>query len=92
MTLFGGKPSADGGSKQLPATRQKVGESRAARGEETVRVIRSGVRNIVSEMKRVTWPSRDEWVSATVVVFGLVVVVSIWTFAISRLVERLFKF
>ncbi|MBC5807746.1 MAG: preprotein translocase subunit SecE [Candidatus Eremiobacter antarcticus] len=49
--------------------------------------MQAGLRAIASEMKRVTWPSRDEWVAATLVVIGLVVVVAVWTRFISYLVE-----
>jgi len=54
-----------------------------------MRSIRDGVRAIASEMRRVTWPSREEWISATIVVIGLVVVVAVWTVIISRIAEWL---
>jgi preprotein translocase SecE subunit len=38
------------------------------------------VRDLVSEMRRVTWPSRQEWVSATVLTIGLVVVIGLYTY------------
>ena len=31
------------------------------------------VRGVITELRRVTWPSRNEWVSATVLTLGLVV-------------------
>jgi preprotein translocase SecE subunit len=41
-------------------------------------------------MKRVTWPSREEWVSATMVVVGLVVIVALWTRFMSFIAELIF--
>jgi preprotein translocase SecE subunit len=32
-------------------------------------------------MKRVTWPSREEWVTATLLTLGLVVIVGLYTAA-----------
>jgi len=40
------------------------------------------VRQLIAEMKRVTWPSRDEWISATVLVVALVVVVGFFTWLV----------
>ena len=65
-----------------------------ARGEERERQWRrvvDGYRAIVSEMKRVTWPSRDEWVSATLITVALVVAVAIWTSVVSNLVQIIFR-
>ena len=36
---------------------------------------------VVTEMKRVTWPTREEWVTATLLTLGLVVVVGLYTAA-----------
>ena len=83
-----GKASSNGsGTKTEP--KSKVAESRSLDRERRLRNIQAGLRAIVSEMKRVTWPSREEWVSATMVVIGLVVVVALWTRLISFLVELL---
>jgi len=79
MTAPGNKTSGNG-TKPTAVARQQ-------RGEERLRAMRDSVRAIVSEMRRVTWPSREEWVSATLVVVGLVVVVAIWTVLISHLAE-----
>jgi preprotein translocase SecE subunit len=40
------------------------------------------VRGVVTELRRVTWPTRDEWVSATVLTVGLVVVIGFFTWAL----------
>ncbi len=45
-------------------------------------------RDLVAEMRRVTWPSRAEWVSATILTIGLVVVIGLYTY----LADQLFGF
>jgi len=37
---------------------------------------------IVSEMRRVTWPSREEWVAATILTVTLVVGVGVFTYLV----------
>ena len=81
-----GKTSSNGsGNKVEP--KSKAAESRSLDRQRQFRNIQAGFRAIVSEMKRVTWPNREEWVSATLVVIGLVVVVALWTRLISFIVE-----
>jgi preprotein translocase SecE subunit len=89
ITVPGAKPSNDGG-KAAPK-KDKVAEARMEDRERRFRALQSGLRAIVSEMKRVTWPSREEWVSATLVTVGLVVVVSIWTTLVGQIAEWIFK-
>ena len=79
------------GSGNRPEPKSKAAESRALAREKRWREMTAGFRAIVSEMKRVTWPSREEWVSATMVVVGLVLIVALWTFFISRIAELIFK-
>jgi preprotein translocase SecE subunit len=73
-----GKASANG-SGNKPEPKSKAAEGRALARERRWREFSAFFRSIISEMKRVTWPSRDEWVSATAVVVGLVIVVALWT-------------
>jgi preprotein translocase SecE subunit len=77
------------GKSGKPKDRDK--EVRAEQRERQWRRVVDGYRAIVSEMKRVTWPSRDEWVSATLITVGLVAVVAIWTSLISNLVQIIFR-
>lgn len=49
------------------------------------------VRGVIAEMRRVTWPTRDEWVSATVLTIGLVVGVGLFTFVLDQLFGALFS-
>ena len=46
--------------------------------------------SVVAELRRVTWPSRQEWVSATVLTIALVVVVGLFTAVVDKVVGYLF--
>jgi preprotein translocase subunit SecE len=48
------------------------------------------VRGVIAEMKRVTWPTRDEWVSATILTIALVIGIGLFTFALDQAFGRLF--
>ncbi|MGC8486016.1 MAG: preprotein translocase subunit SecE [Candidatus Baltobacteraceae bacterium] len=50
------------------------------------------VRSVWLEMKRVTWPTRDEWVGATVLTIGLVVCLGIFTYVADQFFGFLFNF
>ena len=65
------------GNRPAPAGRPTAPQ-RAANAAAT----QDFFRGIVSEMKRVTWPSRDEWVAATILTVALVVGVGIFTYLV----------
>ena len=48
------------------------------------------VRDLANEMRRVTWPTRPEWVSATILTIGLVVVVGLYTYLADQLFGLIF--
>jgi preprotein translocase SecE subunit len=48
------------------------------------------IRGVIAEMKRVTWPTRDEWVSATVLTIALVIGIGLFTFALDQAFGYLF--
>ena len=54
------------------------------------------VRGVITELRRVTWPTRDEWVSATVLTIALVVGIGLFTWALDNglgwLVDSLHKY
>ncbi len=79
------------GPGNRPEPKSKAAESRALEREKRWRDVTGWFRSVVSEMKRVTWPSREEWVSATMVVVGLVIVVALWTRLISWIAELIFR-
>jgi preprotein translocase SecE subunit len=55
--------------------------------EREARVARTQafLRGLVSEMRRVTWPTRQEWVSATVLTISLVAVIGLYTYVLDEL-------
>jgi preprotein translocase SecE subunit len=70
--------------------KEKLAEARSADAQRRWRNAQAGIRAIASEMKRVTWPSRDEWISATMLTVGLVVVVAMWTSLMSYIAGKIF--
>ena len=78
------RPAKPAGSRPpagRPAGATSATGNRAARAAQ-MQVFVTGV---VSEMKRVTWPSREEWVTATLLTLGLVVIVGLYTAAADHL-------
>ena len=59
---------------------------RAARQQNAERF----VRDLVNEMRRVTWPTRPEWVSATILTIGLVISVGLYTYLADQLFGLIF--
>jgi len=75
---------------EKPKDKEKLTEARSADAQRRWKNAQAGVRAIASEMKRVTWPSRDEWVSATMLTVGLVVIVAMWTSLMSYIAGKIF--
>jgi len=42
------------------------------------------VRGVIAELRRVTWPTREEWVSATIMTIGLVLVIGVFTYVLDQ--------
>ena len=74
-TTSSGRPPA------RPSSVRATASTPAARAART-RAAEDFVRGVVSEMKRVTWPSREEWVAATILTIVLVVGVGVFTYVI----------
>jgi len=49
-------------------------------------------RGVIQEMRRVTWPTRDEWVAATILTVVLVVGVGIFTYVVDVVFGWIFSF
>jgi preprotein translocase subunit SecE len=49
------------------------------------------VRGVIAELRRVTWPTREEWVSATILTIVLVVGIGLFTYAADQLFGFLFS-
>lgn len=50
------------------------------------------VRGVIAELRRVTWPTREEWISATILTVALVVGIGFFTWALDQLFGLLFQF
>ncbi len=64
----------------------RPGADRAARQASAERFLRE----LVNEMRRVTWPTRPEWVSATILTIGLVICVGLYTYLADQLFGLIF--
>lgn len=49
------------------------------------------IRGVIMELRRVTWPTRDEWVSATILTVVLVVGIGLFVFLVDQLFGWLFN-
>jgi len=49
------------------------------------------VRGVIAELRRVTWPTQEEWISATVLTVALVVGIGLFTFGVDWLFTQLFQ-
>ncbi|HEV3155685.1 MAG TPA: preprotein translocase subunit SecE [Candidatus Baltobacteraceae bacterium] len=49
------------------------------------------VRGVWLELRRVTWPTREEWISATVLTVVLVVAIGLFTFGADQLFGWIFS-
>ncbi len=45
----------------------------------------------MTELRRVTWPTRDEWVTATILTIALVVGIGLFTWALDWLFAYVFN-
>jgi preprotein translocase subunit SecE len=61
---------------------------RAANGQAT----QDFFRGVIAEMKRVTWPSREEWIAATILTVALVVGVGVFTYLVDLAFGAIFTF
>jgi preprotein translocase SecE subunit len=80
-TKASGSGTVKPGTPSRPAARD-----RAARNLQ----IRAFAQGLASEMRRVTWPTRQEWVSATILTIGLVVILGFYTFSLDELFTWVF--
>jgi len=72
-----------------PPGRGNTTAPRTPRAERMARS-REYLQGLASEMRRVTWPTRQEWVSATVLTIALVLVVGFFTAGCDWLFAQLF--
>src|SRR5471030_1635839 len=72
-----------------PATKSPAATAARARNS---RATQEFFRGIVSEMRRVTWPSREEWIAATILTVVLVVGVGVFTYVVDLIFGWIFSF
>jgi preprotein translocase subunit SecE len=84
----GGSP--DGGKKKAPAPAPRTANASMARTAGNMNA-QEFVRGVWLELKRVTWPTREEWVSATVLTIVLVVAIGLFTFGADQLFGWIFS-
>jgi preprotein translocase SecE subunit len=77
------RPGKPAGPRQ-PGARGPAAPAPGSRAASAART-QAFVAGVISEMKRVTWPSREEWVTATLLTLGLVIVVGLYTAAADHL-------
>ena len=49
------------------------------------------IRGVIMELRRVTWPTRDEWISATILTVVLVVGIGLFVFLVDKIFGWLFN-
>ncbi|MGZ3496163.1 MAG: preprotein translocase subunit SecE [Vulcanimicrobiaceae bacterium] len=84
----GGTSKRDGGKKPSSALNRGVASANQRSNQASPQEF---VRGVVLELRRVTWPTRDEWVSATVLTVLLVVGIGLFTWICDQLFGLLFN-
>ncbi len=49
------------------------------------------VNDVVKEMKKVTWPTRDELKESTTIVIAVCIILAVFTYVIDMAISQLFK-
>jgi preprotein translocase subunit SecE len=49
------------------------------------------VRGVIAELRRVTWPTREEWISATILTISLVIGIGAFVFIVDQIFGWLFN-
>ncbi|HTW85035.1 MAG TPA: preprotein translocase subunit SecE [Candidatus Sulfotelmatobacter sp.] len=84
-----GAPARSGPSR--PQASRPTPSRTPARAANAVRT-QEFVQGVISEMRRVTWPSREEWVGATLLTLALVIGVGVFTYLCDLLFGWVFTF
>jgi preprotein translocase subunit SecE len=69
-------------ARVAPSNRPVAGKPGTAVRAKNAQATQDFFRGIISEMRRVTWPSREEWVAATILTVALVVGVGVFTYLV----------
>jgi preprotein translocase SecE subunit len=79
--------AAAGGRGTSTSGRPPSAANRAANARATQEFFRG----IVQEMRRVTWPTREEWIAATILTLVLVVGIGCFTYGVDLLLGWVFS-
>ena len=82
-----GNRSTPAGAQRGTAPQRSTAAPRRATAQQT----RAFVDGIVAELRRVTWPTRDQWIGATLLTIALVVLVGLFTSACDWVFGALFQ-
>jgi len=82
-----GGSTRSGGNNRSTVNRPLVATNRRPRATDA----REFVRSVYLELRRVTWPSREEWISATILTIALVIGIGLFTFAVDWLLTQIFN-
>ena len=83
----GGATTRGGGNNKNGSGRPPTTAVRRAGGQSPAEF----VRGVVLEMRRVTWPTREEWISATILTILLVVGIGLFTYLVDQLFGLIFS-
>ncbi|MFH1032863.1 MAG: preprotein translocase subunit SecE [Pseudomonadota bacterium] len=83
-----GKPVAASGKAAKGAVKDEPSKSLSARVEQAVQFLRE----VKTELKKVTWPSRKQTMSSTGVVVGLVIVISLFLGLVDYVLTHVVRF
>jgi preprotein translocase subunit SecE len=75
---------------RTPAARTPSRPATAAQRAASAQRTQEFIRGVIAEMRRVTWPSREEWISATLLTLALVIGVGVFTAACDWIFGQLF--
>ncbi len=85
-----GAPARQGASRPPTTRPANRPPATAAQRAANARRTQEFVRGVVTEMKRVTWPTQEEWIAATLLTVALVVGVGVFTYGCDLLFGWLF--
>ena len=79
--------AAGGGSGRGGGTRTPVADASAGRGSK----LRGNIRDIMAELRKVTWPTREETRNLTIVVIGISATVGLALAALDYILSSLYN-
>jgi len=85
-----GTPARAAAGGRGSSTTTTSGRPPSARRAANARATQEFFRGIIQEMRRVTWPTREEWIAATILTLCLVVGIGVFTYVVDLVLGWLF--